>query len=79
MMYGQLVRFSDHQGFFGVHGAEIRPTSQWNLGGLFPNFVKKNDIFKKKNILKIGIFIQTTHTHKLQGDILLQLMAIVCV
>ena len=54
-------------------GAEIRMHSQWNLGDYFPNFEKKSQSLKKFFFfLKIGIFIQSTYTHKLHGDVLLQ-------
>ena len=49
-------------------GAEIRPHSQWNLGDFFPNFEKNPDLQKTFFLrlgfffLKIGIFIQATHT-----------------
>ena len=53
-------------------GAEIRLHSQLNLGNFFPILKNNNTIFKKKYFVKIGIFIQSTHTHKLHDDILLQ-------
>ena len=49
-------------------GAEIQPFTQWNLGDFFPNIEKKSQSSKKIFFLKIGIFIQSTHTHKLHGD-----------
>ena len=57
---------------FVFSGAEIPPHSQWNLGDFLPIFLKKIPIFKKIFFLKIGIFMQSTHTHKLHGDVLLQ-------
>ena len=38
----------------------------------FP-ILKKNPNLQKKSLLKIGIFAQSTHTHKLHDDILLPL------
>ena len=54
-------------------GAEIQPHSQWNLGDFFPQFLKKqNNPNLQKKFFEIGIFIQSPHTRKLHGDILLQ-------
>ena len=63
--------------FFFLQG----PNSQWNLGDFFSNFGKKFPSLKNKNnvvfffpvflLLKIWIFIQSPHTHKLHGDNLL--------
>ena len=36
---------------------------KWNLGDFFPNFEKKNPNLKNFFFMKIGIFIQSTHTH----------------
>ena len=67
------LRVKTYQGFFGVFsGAKMWPHSQWNLGAFFP-ILKKNPNLQKEFFLKIGIFIQSTNTHMLHGDILLQL------
>ena len=69
--------------FFCVFSvAEIRPHSQWNLGDLNPNFEKKIPILKKIFLkkLKVGIFIQSTHTHtSYKAMFFFNLMTIVCV
>ena len=59
--------------FWEFSGAEIGPHSQWNFGDFFPISKKKSESSKKKLFFfKIGIFIQSTHTHthKLYGDVL---------
>ena len=71
------TRQVSHQGFFGVFsGAEIWPHSQWHLGDFFPILKKKYPNLpkkKKKIFFKDSDFHPViTHTHKLQGDILLQ-------
>ena len=69
--------------FFVFSGAEIRPHSQWNLGDFFFQILKNKSQSKKIFFfLKIGIFIQLTHTRTRTSYMLtfsLNLMAIVFV